>query len=298
MTTASSAMFTSPEARESIRAWGDRFARAVPHESRVVSTSFGDTHVRVLGPEGAPPLVVLHGAMASSGHVLPEVALVARGHRVFALDVIGQSAASADRRIDLRGDDYGRWLFECADALSLGSFALLGVSWGGFVSLRAARVDVSRLRALVLLVPAGVVNNSLWRGLRDGGFAFLAYKLRPSRARLDRLLATIFTEPDEAWTEYFEQSMRLARPDLRVPPLATDAELEAISCPTLVFGAELDGSFPGAALVERARQRVPRVECELLAETRHCPPFSEAFRQGFAERVERFLAAIPESVRG
>ncbi len=73
--------------------WCARFRQRIPLpvEDAVVQTSFGATHLLIAGPKDAPPMVMLHGALASSGHVLPELGPLLHTRRVYALDVIGQS---------------------------------------------------------------------------------------------------------------------------------------------------------------------------------------------------------------
>jgi len=210
---------------------------------------------------------------------------------VFALDVIGQSAWSADRRVDLRDDSYGRWLVESCDALGLGQFDLFGVSWGGFVALRAARFAPNRLKHLVLMVPAGLVANGFWAGFRDSGWPLILYRLLGSRKRLERFASSIFTDMDSDWVDYFEDALRCYRFDMRIPPLAGPGDLDALHCPTLVFGAEHDSQFPGLALTARAKELIPQAEVELLEGSKHSPSFSDAFRARTAARVERFLAS-------
>ena len=102
----SSIMFRSPEARARIAAWFDRFHETlgVPTRSREVSTRFGATHVLVAGPEHAPPLVCLHGALASSAHLLGELGPLLTRYRVHAVDVLGQSVKSADARLPIEDD--------------------------------------------------------------------------------------------------------------------------------------------------------------------------------------------------
>ena len=97
-----SVMFKSPAARETIERWHGRFRDQIgsPVESRTVPTSFGATHVLVGGPENAPPLVILHGALASSAHLLVELRDLLKHFRVYAVDVIGQSVKSADVIMD------------------------------------------------------------------------------------------------------------------------------------------------------------------------------------------------------
>jgi hypothetical protein len=71
-----STMFLDDAKKAAMLDWYHRFRAKVPvpAEEATVATSFGKTHALLAGPAGAPPLVVLHGALATSAHVLPELA--------------------------------------------------------------------------------------------------------------------------------------------------------------------------------------------------------------------------------
>ncbi|HEX7836696.1 MAG TPA: hypothetical protein VF469_04485 [Kofleriaceae bacterium] len=88
-------LFESEAARQTILGWYERVRGrlTVPTESRTVATRFGDTHVLVGGPQAGPAVVVLHGALASSAHVMVELAPLVERFRVYAVDVIGRSTA-------------------------------------------------------------------------------------------------------------------------------------------------------------------------------------------------------------
>ncbi len=287
----SSEVFRDEAAKARIRAWYDTFRDALPMavSDREVETSAGRTHVLVAGPPDAPPLVCLHGALASSAHVLPELGHLVERYRVYAVDVVGQSVMSADRRLPLGDASYGIWLREVCDGLGLARFALMGVSWGGFVAMQLLQVDASRVSALVLMVPAGMVTGPAWRGFVEVGWPMLRYRLSPSPARLRALLAPLFTDPGPTWSAYFGDAIGSYRMDMRVPPLLTPDQLASYTGPALVFGAAEDLSFPGAALVARARQLLPGAETVLLEGSRHCPPMDAAFRAATADRVHAFL---------
>ncbi len=284
-------MFVNDEKKAAIAAWYETFRSKIPvaTESTVVQTSFGKTHVLIAGPEAAPPLVFLHGALASSAHAHPELGALLQTRRVYALDVIGQSVMSEDRRISLDDNSYGRWVSEATSTLGLEQFDLYGVSWGGFVSLKTAQLIPDRIKHLVLLVPAGVVGNSAWAGLKEFGWPMLLFKISPTHEHLLRVFETQFTTVDEDWIEYFRVALHAYRLDIRVPPLAKDGEFSAISCPVLAFGAEHDLSFPGKALLERIKVLIPQAEVELLEGSRHCPPLTDEFRNRMAARIEPFL---------
>ena len=296
----SSTMFVDEEAKGRMATWFETFRTSLPFAtaSRVVDTPQGPTHVLVAGPEDAPPLVCLHGALATSAHLLPELGSLVESHRVYAVDVMGQSVMSADRRIDVRDDSYGRWLAAVCAGLGLSKIALFGVSWGGFVALRAAKVAPELIEALVLMVPGGVVAGSAWAGFTTVGWPLLVYRLSPSEKRLRRLVDAMFTTYDERWSKWFGDAVLSYRMDMRVPPLAKPEELAAFAArrrPPLILGADDDVSFPGRALVTRAKELVPHAEVELLEACKHCPPFDDAFRSRTASRVRMFLERAAES---
>ncbi|KYG00588.1 alpha/beta hydrolase, partial [Sorangium cellulosum] len=276
----SSIIFRSPEARARIATWFERFREKapVPTRAREVSTRFGATHVLVAGPEHAPPLVCVHGAMASSAHLLPELGPLLTRFRVYAVDVIGQSVKSADVRVPVEGPAYAEWLTDVLDALGLPRAHLLGVSWGGFVALRMAEVAPARIDRLVLIVPGGVVSGPVWQGLTRVAIPMVLYRAFPSEDRLARLVSGLFTTQDAMWGPYFGDAVRSYRLDMRIPPLATPEALAGFTRPALVFGADDDVSFPGAKLLARAKVLLPRAETELLEGCRHSPPTDDAFR--------------------
>ncbi len=292
-----STMFKSEKARAVIAAAYERFLGDVPgaKSSRTVSTRHGDTHVLVAGRADAPPLVLVHGALASSAHATAELGPLLERHRVYAPDVIGQSVKSADARVDLDGPAYGEWLVDVLDGLGLERPVVYGISWGGFVSLKLAVLAPERIDKLVLLVPAGIVSGSAWQGLTQVGLPLALYRMFPSEARLRRFVGAMVSTVDDAWVGYFGEALQSYKLDIRTPPLFEPAALAGFKRPTLVFAAEKDLSFPGAAMIERISALIPHAETELLEGSRHAPPTDAAFRRRMADRIARFLGDESET---
>jgi pimeloyl-ACP methyl ester carboxylesterase len=284
----------TPEARRTLEGWYQTFKAKIPARTteRKVQTSFGETQVLVGGPEDAPPVVLLHGALASSAHVLAELAPLLSRFRVYAVDVIGQSVKSAEVRPPVKGNAYGQWLAEVMDGLALPRAHVVAVSWGGFVALRLAAHAPSRIDRLVLLVPAGVVQGSALDGFFKMGWPMMMYRAFPSRARLARFLRNLLTTQDEDWVGYLGDAFLGYELDFRPPPLATREELAGFTGPAMIFGADDDVSFPGQALLRRAPQILPNLaDSELIANCRHCPPTTDEFREWLSSRISRFLVA-------
>lgn len=287
-------VFKNDAAKQTVAVWFDKFRAAltVPTESRLVKTRFGEAHVLVAGAVDAPPLVLLHGALASSAHVLGELERLAHGHRVYAVDVVGQSVKSADERPSVDNDEYGAWLADVVDGLGLDRFFLVGISWGGFVSVRFTKLHPARVRKLVLLVPAGFVSSPHWRGFTRIALPLLLYRLSPTPRRLASFLEHMITTKNDDWGPYLGDAVRSYNMDMRIPALVQPDELRAFQAPTLVIAADNDVSFPGSVLLDRAKTIFGRpIETELLENCTHSPPTTPEFRAFLSGRIARFLDA-------
>ena len=285
-------LFKDESARQKIRTWHDRFKARIPQptESRTLDTTFGKTHVLSAGPQSRPPLVVLHGAMASSAHLLVELAPLLERFRVHAVDVIGQSVMSEDTRLAVKGNDYGQWLTQVLDGLGLESTNVLGVSWGGFVTLRLASVSPARIRRLALLVPAGLVTGSTWQGLVKTAWPMTRFIMSPTPERLQALGASLLTTLDDDWLPYIGDAFTsYDMKKMKVPALARDGEFAQLTAPVLVIGAEHDVSFPGDKVVARARQLFKSADVEVIPGAKHSPPTTPQFRQWLAGRLTAFF---------
>jgi pimeloyl-ACP methyl ester carboxylesterase len=287
-------IFVDDAARQRMLAWVDRFTARIPRptELRRVASRLGDSHVRVGGSPGAPPVVLLHGAMASSSHVLCEGWPLLDRFRVYAVDVAGQSPLAPEVRPPLAGPAYAEWLGDVMDGLELPRAHVFGVSWGGFVAQNLAVHAPARIDRLALVVPAGLARGSLWKGITQAALPLWRYRRAPDESRLKEFLAAQMTTWDDDWARYIGDALLSFRMDLRAPPLYAPAQLAGFDRPTFVLAAEHDLSFDGARSVARARQLFSGlVEAEVLPGTKHFPPATDAFRQELAARVGSFLAA-------
>lgn len=284
-------IFKSDDARKRLEAWYDKFlARAaVPVEHREVPTDHGPSHVLLAGDPAKPPLVCLHGSLASSAHLLGELTRLTQHFRLILPDQPGQSVRGPQVRMPYKDDSLPKWVLQVLDGVGARQFDLLGVSWGGFVARKVAVFAPERVRGLVLLVPAGIVSGSVWAGLTKMMWPLLRYRWRPSEKRLRKFVGQLFTEWDDDWAHYMGDAFLGFNLDLRIPPLATDDELRGLKMPVLVVAGDQDISFPGAKLLARVTKMIPNADAELLADCRHSPPTTDEFRTWLANRVTAFL---------
>lgn len=287
----STSIYRTPEGEAEIHAIYDRqLARLnLPHESRMVNTRFGATHVLVLGPQAAPPVVMLQGGNTTSPLTLGWIKPLIEQFRVYAPDTIGHPGKSAPVRLSPRDNSYGQWLADVLDALDLEQPPLLGGSYGAGILLRAAVLAPERISKAVLFIPSGLVSIPAgtmlhllwWLGL---------YRLRPSPARLKRLLSPMFKdEPiDEEVIEITEAVFRLVRIEPGMPRNVRREELLNFKAPALVIAAERDGLFPAEAVVKRSREVFPNlVAAEVISGATHY--LSARHHAYLNERCKRFL---------
>jgi pimeloyl-ACP methyl ester carboxylesterase len=152
---------------------------------------------------------------------------------------------------------------------------------------------------LVLIVPGGVVNGSIIKGLAKVMIPMAMYKMFPSEARLRRFVEPVMTVWDDDWAHYIGDAFRSFVIDLRPPPLLAPKALESFEAPTLVFAASEDLSFPGQKLLTRIEQElIPHASTELIEDCRHMPPTTDEFRIWIADKITDFLETSPERAHG
>src|SRR5689334_10009809 len=132
-----SSIYKTEQGEQAIRERYLRFLNRwpVPNQQLRVSTRQGETFIIACGPETAPPLLLLHGALANSTVWMGDVTEWAAHFRVFAVDVIGEPGLSAPSRPPLASEAHALWLDDVMQALSLTRISMVGVSLGGWLVL-------------------------------------------------------------------------------------------------------------------------------------------------------------------
>ena len=134
----------------------------VPYEEIEIPTRFGMTHVVTCGPQDAPPMVLLHGYFGTLTMWSPNIADFSKDHRVYVIDVMGQSSKSVpDLGEPIRdAGDFSTWLSETLNGLNLERIYLVGLSFGGWLALNFTISASERVQKLALLSPAASLQPS------------------------------------------------------------------------------------------------------------------------------------------
>ena len=292
--TLSNNIFKNEAARKRMENWYQRFLGRIDGEisSKEISTSYGESHVLMIGDPSKSPLVCLHAMMTSSAHLASELDTLLDQFYIIAPDLPGQSIRGIPARLAYTENSHVQWLLEILDGLNLQQIHLLGISLGGFIARQFASSNPGRVKSLVLIVPAGIAQGSLVKGFAKMALPMIMYKINPSDNNLRKLVNPLITTWDEDWARNLGDSFNDFSTNLEIPPVASDDELKNLNMPCLVIGAEDDISFPGKKVIERTETHIPNVKTELIKNSRHCPPTTPEFRKWLGKRVKTFIKRL------
>jgi pimeloyl-ACP methyl ester carboxylesterase len=261
-------LYRSPGAASLIWSWcAERLdAWPVPHETELLVTGLGDTHLTWTGAGREALCVYLPGTNFNASTSTTVLAALGARYRVVCADLPGQpSLSAADRPVD-EVAGYTEWL---ADLLAHVrsrhpelALVVVGHSRGAAAALLA---DPAYVDALVLVSPAGLAKvqlgaTMLWRSL--------AWLLRPTPAR-SRRLVDLMAGPDGGAHESLVDWLTMVATHTRstgapdpLPPALLDAWRER---PVRVLVGEHDVFFPPARLRGPARRLGAVVEVDPTA---------------------------------
>jgi len=266
----------------------------IPFEEKDIPGRFGSTHLVACGPQDAPPLVLLHSALANLTAWAYNAADLSRDYRVYALDVMGQPGRSIPDQPIRRREDLVEWLTTILNALKIDRTHMAGVSFGGWLTLAYAIGMPERLNKLVLLSPAGsflpLVSQFYLRGM--------LLLLPPRRFWMSKFVGWTtyrgnLQEPNtrkmfDCLVEQMYLGLRYFKMQANVSPIAyQDDELRKVRNPALLLIGKQEVIYDPAASVERARQLMPAVQAELIAEASHDMVFSRA--RIINQKIQDFL---------
>jgi pimeloyl-ACP methyl ester carboxylesterase len=237
-----------------------------------------------------PPLVLLH-PMGVGGFVWSSIiGALSEQWRTYALDTIGdvgKSELADPDRYPKRGRDYSAWLDDLFAGLDIRRADVVAGSMGGWIAMNHAICRPDRLRHLVLLGPMGLAP---WRSTLSVLGPFLSQRLRPTAAKLDKIITRSLGE-GESVNRAFRPWMRImgyTKARVGQPFHLSARKLRRITTPTLVFLGGKDGLVGDVAPVERRAQRyIAGCEIEVLPNAGHVMSVDEPNFVG--RRIVKFL---------
>jgi pimeloyl-ACP methyl ester carboxylesterase len=249
--------FCVPGWREAIAAYYERALSQIPVrcESHIIQTDFGETHLLAAGDQYAPPLVLLHGRAVNATVWADQLVNLARDHRVYAIDVVGEGGMSADRHPFTWNVGYAAWLVEVFERLAIRRAHVVGMSFGGWLSLKLALHAPHRVRKLTLLAPAGFTWAQLGFVMRGMQAASLPHPERTRR--FIEFLSAPGRAIDENDCELLHMVFCYHHTNPEPPPPFRDSQLRRLNMPIQLLIGEHDRVFSPHDVLKRARSNLP-----------------------------------------
>lgn len=242
----------------------------VPYSTSMIPTRFGTTHVIICGPEGAPPLILIHAAGTGSIVWHRNIAALSLRYRTYLIDIVDEAnksrwAASMDSRAAA-----AEWIAQVMDGLKLEQAHLGGLSRGGWLALNFALAVPDRVRSLSLLSPAAsVVKFRLAFFLN-----FLGPLLFPSRSRVYRTFRWMSVQGEKV-DRFIPELMFMAVQHFRFPKggifpgLFSDQELSGLVPPCLLLIGDQEQIYDPKRAMERAQRLIPNLRAEWIPGAGH-----------------------------
>lgn len=215
------------------------------------------------GPQGAPPLVLIHGAGGTHLHWPPELRRLP-GHTIYALDLPGHGRSEGEGCADILC--YRDVVLDWADALGIKTFVPMGHSMGGAITIELALGAPDRLCCLILVATGARlrVHPKILQGL-----------LEAPETTAQLLAEWAYGErPDPQMLQLY------VRRTLEIPPSIIHGDFAAcnqwdrmqdiirIQLPTLIIGGEADRLTPPKYL-HYLHDRIPNSQLVLIPGAGH-----------------------------
>jgi pimeloyl-ACP methyl ester carboxylesterase len=270
--------FRSMEAKNEYLEINNAFIRSEwpkDSEEKYIETSFGKTFVRITGSEKLPPLVLMHGKDTNSTSWSVIIKELSTQYCTFAIDGFMGFGLSVFTRKIRKIDDLTNWLDEVCLGLDIKSkFNLMGISYGAWETSQYALRYENKLNKIVLIDPAATLlplrAEFILRGLPMTLFPIRYFK----EMQFSWLLSDWRKKDPSGYGEWFERVILSPKyfernPNMVIPTVLTDRELQKIRVPTLLLLGENEKVYSAHKAMDRIKKIAPQIERKIIPNAGH-----------------------------
>ncbi|NGM83489.1 alpha/beta hydrolase [Paenibacillus sp. 7124] len=252
----------------------------VPYQTVDVTTSFGDTHVIICGSTDKPPLILLHGLGFSSTMWYPNIEGLSHDFKIYCIDIIGDTNKSVLSRKPASRVELAQWLHEVIVALNIDKPNIVGLSYGGFITLNFAYYYAEFVNKVILLCPAATIKPFKIQFFIRIFSLLLFSKGKVLQGFMDWMFGDRY-QVNPIFLKQFETGVRLRR-SLRGertktnfkskstwPTVFTKEELKEIKPNVLLLVGDKEEIYNPRKVIARAKKWIPRVQTVLIPNVGH-----------------------------
>lgn len=265
-------LFKSKQGKKSILSLYDQKLNElkIEYEYLKVNTSFGATNIITTGNPSNPPIILVHGSNGCAPIALETYPNLHKTHRVYAVDVLAQPNKSAEVRLSMKDNSYGKWMVELIQNLKLDAVSMAGFSFGGLVILKTLEYDESNISEVFLSSPAYIVNGNPLKALFKVFIPMKRYMKTQKPKYIEKFLAELFTDRDEFAIKYLSKVFIEFEMDFSQVPVINAKKAVRIKTPITIFAAQDDILFPGKKMLNRAKEIFPSLKMsKLFTDSKH-----------------------------
>ena len=261
-------MFKSKQGKNEILRLYDKKLESLnlDFEYLTVQTSFGKTNIIATGDPANPPIILVHGSNGCAPIALETYANLHKTYRVFAVDVLAQPNKSAETRLSMKDDSYGKWMNEIITDLKIESVTMAGFSFGGLIILKTLEHDESNIKEVYLSAPAYIVNGNPLKAIFKVFIPMKMYMKTKKVKYVEKFLSHLFTDRDEFAIEFLSKVFLEFEMDFTPVPVIDTKAAKEITTPITIFAAGNDIMFPGKKMIKRAAKIFPSLRKSTLME--------------------------------
>lgn len=260
-------VFKSEECKRKVLKYYDALLARwpVPYEEQWITTKYGYTYAIAGGNTQSPPLILLHGTNSNSTMWLGDIAKYSRHFRTYALDIPGEPGKSGDIQYPLDAPAYSEWMEEVLKELGLKEAYLIGLSLGGWLSVKFAVSHPESVKKLVLLCPSGIGRVKTSFLIRTIPLIMLGDK---GIDCMTRIICGSHEVPQEVleYTRILSKSFNLRKEPV---PIFSDEELRRLKMPVMALAGDRDALLHSEETISRIKQLLPHAQANLLAGASH-----------------------------
>ncbi len=261
-------MFKSKKGKNEILRLYDKKLESlnIEYEYLTVQTSFGKTNIIATGDPTNPPIIIVHGSNGCAPIALETYANLYKTFRVFAVDVLAQPNKSAETRLSMKDDSYGKWMNEIIADLKIESVTMAGFSFGGLIILKTLEHNEAKIKEVYLSAPAYVVNGNPLKAIFKVFIPMKRYMKTKKVKYVEKFLSHLFTDRDEFAIEFLSKVFLEFEMDFTPVPVIDAKAANEITTPITIFAAQNDILFPGNKMIKRAAKIFPSLKKSTLLE--------------------------------
>jgi pimeloyl-ACP methyl ester carboxylesterase len=231
-----------------------------------IDTSFGKTNLIITGDDLKPPILIVHGSNGCAPIALETYSGLESQFQIFAIDVLAQPNKSAETRLSMKDNTYGKWIHEVIHILELEDVTLAGFSFGGLVILKTLEYNEEKIKQVFLTAPAYIVNGNPLKALFKVFIPMKQYMKTNKIRYVNRFLSELFTKTDSFAVEFLSKVFLNFEMDFTPVPVIKSNAANLIQVPITIIAAKNDLIFPGIKMIKRSKKIFPSLKKTVLLE--------------------------------